>query len=156
MFFPLLAICRCAKVFLEAKWAEKNDEKAFLFVFTPARTYLISGKNKNQINSNPQRSTGYLLDTTHFIWLFWEVLGWKKFLSLVNWKVCCILWSRWQQNKGHSAAFKRHHLLWKSPVEFVPWTDEDIPDNVEIYFQKRLNLVSWLLSLIYTISGLKS
>ena len=33
VFFPLLAICRCAKVFLEAKWAEKNIEKAFLFIF---------------------------------------------------------------------------------------------------------------------------
>ena len=67
-----------------------------------------------------------LLDTPHFIWLFWEVVGWKTFFSLVNWKVCCILWSWWQQNNLHSAAFKRHHLFWKSPVEFVPWTDEDI------------------------------
>ena len=33
VFFPLLAICRCAKVFLEAKWAEKNNEKAFSFRF---------------------------------------------------------------------------------------------------------------------------
>ena len=33
VFFPLLAICRCAKVFLEAKWAEKNNEKAF-FIYT--------------------------------------------------------------------------------------------------------------------------
>ena len=33
VFFPLLAICRCAKVFLEAKWAEKNNEKAFFFLF---------------------------------------------------------------------------------------------------------------------------
>ena len=32
VFFPLLAICRCAKVFLEAKCAEKNNEKASFFI----------------------------------------------------------------------------------------------------------------------------
>ena len=34
VFFPLLAICRCAKVFLEAKWAEKNNEKASFYLYS--------------------------------------------------------------------------------------------------------------------------
>ena len=89
-----------------------------------------------------------LLDIPHFIWLFWEVVGWKTFFSLVNWKVCCILWSWWQQNKLQSAAFNRHHLFGKSPVEFVTWTDADIIICRNI-FSEKFDFVSWLLSLIY-------
>ena len=70
----------------------------------------------------------------------------KVFWSLVNWKVCYILGSRWQQNKRHSPAFKKHHLLWLSPVEFEPWVGKDIPNTVEMYFQKRLNFACCLLS----------
>ena len=37
-------------------------------------------------------------------------------------------------------------LILSLSVEFELWIDRDIPKNVEIYFQKRLNYVGWLLS----------
>ena len=66
---------------------------------------------------------------------FERLLFGKRFCALVNWKVYCILGSWWQQKKPLSC-FKRHHLLWLSPVVFEPWIDKDIPICQNIFSNK--------------------